>query len=187
MKSCFGSALLLALTIAAVSPLAGADDAPIKKGDKLQTLSNLHPDMGKRVLYTMNYQLPGLIPVCSEVTVKKIGRSSMTFTYEGMDFQFEYDGHTEKAGVPFAKVLNAFFGPACDKAKIDSLSTLDREGISTGKPVLGMSRDGVLFAMGRPPFHANPSLETREWMYWKNRFGRTAVEFDGEGKVSNIR
>jgi hypothetical protein len=50
-----------------------------------------------------------------------------------------------------------------------------------------MSKEGILFAMGRPPQHANPTLDSSSWLYWQNRFGKTAIEFDGKGKVSSIR
>jgi len=68
-----------------------------------------------------------------------------------------------------------------------SLSKIDQEGIASGRAQADMTREGVLFAMGRPPFHANPSLDAPEWLYWRNRFVRTAVQFDEKGIVINIR
>jgi outer membrane protein assembly factor BamE (lipoprotein component of BamABCDE complex) len=67
------------------------------------------------------------------------------------------------------------------------LSKIDQDGIAAGRAQVGMTRQGVLYAMGRPPFHANPSLDSSEWMYWRNRFGKTAVQFDESGKVTNVR
>jgi hypothetical protein len=68
-----------------------------------------------------------------------------------------------------------------------SLGKEDQEGIRSGHPQVGMTRSGVLFAMGRPPVHANPDLNAAEWTYWRNRYGRMIVSFDGDGKVSGIR
>ena len=50
----------LALLLAAVCAAAASKPTghEIKKGDKLQTLANLHPDMQRHALYTLNYQLP---------------------------------------------------------------------------------------------------------------------------------
>ena len=166
---------------------ASASAADIKAGDKLQTLSNLHPDSARREIQTINYQLPSRIPVCSDVTVKKISKGAMVFVYNDAEYEFVLDKHTKGADVSLQQAAQAFFGPKCDEAKLKALSKVDQDGIAAGRAQVGMTRDGVLFAMGRPPFHANPSLEVSEWMYWRNRFGRTAVQFDADGKVSNVR
>jgi hypothetical protein len=176
---------ILAFALTTTATPGFADD--IKKGDKLQTLSNLHPDMQRRVMYAINYQLASSIPVCTEVTVQKISGSAMVFKYGEIDFKFELDGHTEGAGVPFQKILQTYFGPACDKAKLDALSKTDKDGIAGGVALVGMSKDGVLFAMGRPPFHANPSLEAGVWTYWRNRFAKTAIQFGSDGKVVSVK
>lgn len=136
----------LAMLIATMS-MTFAAYAEIKAGDKLQTLSNQHPDMAKRLLYTTNYQQPGLIPVCSAVTVKKIG----------------------------------------GKAKLNKLGKVDKDGVTAGRPSIGMTKDGILFAMGRPPVHATPNLDANYWLYWQNRFGKIGIQFDDKGKVSEIR
>jgi len=63
---------------------------------------------------------------------------------------------------------------------LDALSGKDREGVKEGKASPGMSKNGVLAALGYPPVHATPSLAAKEWIYWKNRFNRVRVEFDGD-------
>lgn len=183
MKSRAWSALLLVVSMIATPSLAD-----IKKGASLQTLANLHPDMQRHVLFTLNYQLPGLIPVCSDVTVTKVSRKKLEFEYKGQLFVIGYEGFSENAGVSFQKAVQTIYlGPACDKVKMQSLSKVDQEGIRTGQPKVGMTRDGVLFAMGRPPYHANPDLNSPSWRYWKNRFSQMAVNFDEDGRVSSIQ
>jgi hypothetical protein len=164
---------------------AAAGAADIKEGDKLQTLSNLHPD--KQAIHSINYQLPSRIPVCSDVTVKKVSKGAMVFDYSGAEYEFVLDKHTKGADISLQQAAQTYFGPKCDDAKMKSLNKLDQEGIASGRAQVGMTREGVLLAMGRPPFHANPSLEVSEWMYWRNRFARIAVQFDDKGKVVNIR
>jgi len=175
---------VLLLTALVASPSAFAE---IKKGDKLQTLSNLHPDMGHRLTYTINYQLPGLIPVCSEVVVKSIGKSEMEFEYSGLVYTMEYEKYTKGAGVAFPIALAYYFGPTCDQAKLKAFGKVDKDGIVSGQPRVGMTKDGILFAMGRPPVHATPNLEANYWLYWKNRYGKTAIIFDENGKVTEIK
>jgi len=169
--------------LAVLATSAGA--AEIKEGDKLQTLSNVRYE--KQEIHAINYQLPARIPVCSDITVKKVGKGSIVFDYSGGEYEFVLDKHTKGAGISLLEAAQAFFGPKCDQAKIKSLSKADQDGIASGRAQIGMTREGVLFAMGRPPFHANPSLEVPEWMYWRNRFARTAITFDDKGKVTGIR
>jgi hypothetical protein len=181
-KTAFISLLIACLSAA---PALHAQD--IKKGDKLQTLSNLHPDMAKRLLYATNYQQAGLIPVCTDVTVTKINKGEMVFDYQGVAYTFEYDKHQKGAGVSFQDVVKAYFGPACDKAKMNALGAADKDGIRAGQPKIGMTKAGIVFAMGRPPFHANPNLDANYWLYWRNKFGKTGLEFDEKGKLTGIR
>ena len=49
---------------------------PTNPGETLVLKSNMHYDQGKPVLYTLNYQLSGLIPMCEEITVVKKKKKS---------------------------------------------------------------------------------------------------------------
>jgi len=158
-----------------------------ESGDKLVTLSNLHPDMNKRVLYTMNYQLPSMIPMCSEVTVVSKNKKKFVFAWKDIEYTMLFDKHTKKAGVDFDTALGDFFGSKCDKAKVASMSKVDQRGIRSGQPMVGMTRQGILYAMGRPPRHANPDIEAYSYMYWLNRFKRKAIDFDDRGIVQDVR
>lgn len=164
-----------------------AQAADYNKGSTLFLLSNLHPDISKNLLYTMNYQLPNLIPICSEVTVISKSKKKFTFSLEGREYIMAYDKHTKKAGVAFNTVLDFYFGSRCDKEAIKGLSSVDRKGIRKGIPYVGMTRQGLIYAMGRPPIHANPNLDSDTWMYWLNRFKRQAIDFDDNGLVEEIR
>jgi hypothetical protein len=176
------------LAIAASTCIAAPSLADIKKGDKLQTIANLHPDMQRKVLYSLNYQQAGLIPVCSDVTITKASKKKIVFEYNGQPFEIGYEGFTAGAGVSLSQAVEGmYFGKACDKAKIASLGKIDQEGIKSGQPRVGMTREGVQIAMGRPPFHANPDLTSSSWRYWRNRFGQLVVNFGDDGKVSSIQ
>lgn len=176
---------LLSLGVAGAT-LAKSGGA-VKKGDTLQTLTNLHPDMRNHEIVTLNYQWAAIIPTCSSVTVAKISSKKLTFEYKGQLYEFMQESHTENAGVSFQKAMRAFFGKACDNEKLQSLSELDKEGVREGRPKVGMTREGILFAMGRPPFHANPTLTGPAWIYWRNRFSSMQLIFDADGKVMSIK
>jgi hypothetical protein len=180
------STTLLALVVWTCS--VSASLAEIHEGDRLQTIANLHPDMQRHVLYSLNYQLPGLIPVCSTVQITNVSRKKIAFEYNGQEFEIAYEGFTKGAGKTLNEAVEAiYFAPACNQKKIDSLSKVDQEGIKAAQPRVGMTRDGVLLAMGRPPFHATPDLGSNSWRYWKNRFVQMVVNFDEHGKVSSIQ
>lgn len=178
-------AVLLAFFLSAVT---GNVHAELRKGETYQTLANLHPDGNKRLLYSLNYQLQGfMIPVCSEITITGIKKKQITFTWNGVAYTLAWDGHTKKAGVSLMQMAEEYFGPECPESEIAAMNELDQEGIRRGIPQVGMSREAILIAMGRPPFHANPSLEAPTFMYWANRYKRKAIDFDKDGKVVAVR
>jgi hypothetical protein len=66
------------------------------------------------------------------------------------------------------------------------LNDADREGIQAGKAMVGMTKQGVLIALGYPARHYTQSLEQDRWTYWKNRYNKYAVFFDESGTVAQI-
>ena len=150
------------------------------------TLTNLHPDERRSVLYTMNYQMDGLIPMCTEVKL-------LERTYGYLEFQAMESGRiytwTEhgNAGEEFINIISKYFGTECNKAEIEQLSEIDRKGIFLGKVFPGMSRQAVIYALGYPPVSKTPYLETSRWYYWRNRVNRLYVDFDQSGIVTKIR
>lgn len=69
---------------------------------------------------------------------------------------------------------------------LTKLSTTDQKGITEGRAIVGMTREGILTALGYPATHRTPSLEAARWIYWQNRFRTLAVDFGADGKVSSI-
>lgn len=178
------SAFLLATQI----PTSSAADSGFVEGSKVFAITNLHADFGKARLYAMNYQVPRVIPVCSEFTIEDIGKKAIELNFEGADWDFIWDKHTRKAGMSLEENFKLFFAKSCDEAskKISKLSKVDQKGIKKGKPFVGMTKEGILFAMGRPPIHATPSLESSSWIYWTNKWLRDIIEFDDKGVVTKI-
>lgn len=173
----------------AVAMLFGAHSASaeIAKGDKLQTLVNLHADPNRQSLSVVNYQLSGdLIAACTDIEVTKINRKRLHFTVNGQEYVMSNDRNISKAGIGFQDALAGFFGKSCDQKKMNNLSKKDKDGIKSGTAAVGMTKAGVLFAMGPPPQHATSSLDANQWMYWINRFNRQRIEFDDKGIVTAV-
>ena len=70
--------------------------------------------------------------------------------------------------------------------QLDAFSELDRKGISEGRAYVGMSKSGVMAALGYPAAHRTPSPDGNTWVYWKNRFKTFVVQFDDRGLVMGI-
>ena len=176
----------LLLFVLLASTVSQADDDLFEPGDQLQLLTNLHPHPTKNVLTTMNLQQEGLLKACARVEVKKLRRNTSTFIHDGEEYKMEFDGHTRKAGITFDEALATNLGESCDQAKMLTLSQKDTDGVKRGIARVGMIKDGVYFAMGRPPYHANPSLTSNRWDYWRGS-RRRAVEFNRDGIVVRVR
>lgn len=184
-----------AVCLALISALSACSSAPFiesKTGINLQetnetvyTLVNLHPDMGNNRMYSVNYQQEGLIPLCSPVKIQDFNDKVLTFKDLSDDRVYTLIKHGSSPDFP--AYLNQYFGTDCDNDKIKTLSKIDQEGISRGEALVGMSKEGVILAIGYPPAHKTPSLKGRKWMYWATRWDRFAVEFDQDGLVSNIK
>jgi hypothetical protein len=154
-------------------------------GGTAYLLTNLHPDEERARLYAVNYQQPGLLRRCTEVRLNRIRRDVLRFTVVERDREYEYINH-EAAAEPFEDHLLHFFGSQCDPSVVEQMSEEDQEGIRAGRASPGMTRQGVIYALGYPPRHVNPSLEADEWTYWSNRFNRFVVWFDDEDIVERI-
>ncbi len=95
---------------------------------------------------------------------------------------FEY--HRGRMGMSEREYINLI---TTDRPlSLGGFSEIDRKGIKDGRVYKGMTRQGVLTALGYPAVHGTPSLESDRWKYWRNRFATMDIEFDSNGKVINI-
>lgn len=147
------------------------------------TLVNLHPDEERGQLYSVNYQQLGLIPRCTPVHIVATGNKGIKFTVTSSGRTYDYAFHDTMVDAP-EKHLARYFGAACPETV--GINPLDMQGIEKGTVSEGMTKNGVILALGYPPEHATPSPERDEWIYWKNRWDRFIVRFDN-GIVSAIQ
>ena len=159
----------------------------IREGATVSTLVNIHADSASGKMYALNYQFRTLIPMCSQVTITEIGAKEIWLTFKGKRYVYLWDKHTRRAGVSLVDNFKSFFGPSCDTNTVAGLSDVDKKGIKKGRALRGMSKAGVEFAMGRPPVHYTPSLESDSWMYWLSRNNRQEIIFGDDGLVKKIR
>ncbi|WP_339724020.1 outer membrane protein assembly factor BamE [uncultured Paraglaciecola sp.] len=167
--------------------VSAEEKSGFKEGATMVAKVNLHPDQKRKVLYALNYQLPSILPMCAKVKIEDIGKKEIEFVYQGITYRYLWDKHTKKAGQSLEENFKQYFGTSCEDAKVANLSQADQDGIKSGQPQVGMTKEGILFTMGRPPIHATPTLETNTWMYWSNKWVRKAIDFDDKGVVTQIR
>lgn len=151
----------------------------------MYTLFNLHPDEVRKRLYAVNYQQSGLIPLCSEVNILAVNKKAMEFQVKETGATYQYFYH-RAAAEPFDKHILRFFGVSCNNEKTKSLSDIDQKGVKLGKALKGMSKEGVIYAMGLPPMHRTPTTDLNTWVYWKNRWSTMSIVFDEQGTVEAI-
>lgn len=136
-----------------------------------------------------NYTDPGaghlVIPAGTKITVLKKNRKGFRFRVEGDGKLVDFDFHEPRMKMSVDQYLELITSTA--PVSMARFSAVDKKGIAAGKALVGMSRDGVMTALGYPAIHRTPSLEARTWVYWTNRFGTIAVNFNPQGKVASIK
>ncbi|MEZ4385892.1 MAG: hypothetical protein R3A79_31525 [Nannocystaceae bacterium] len=150
---------------------------PLRASAEVYTLVNLHPD-DDRELSSVNYlDDEELLPLCTPIRVTFLNTEILRFTVlsSGKEYTFEFhDTMKESPGENVAK----FFGTECDAAVVASLPEIDQQGIREGKALEGMSKQGVLLAIGYPPEHRTPSLDGDTWRYWESKLDTLDVIFE---------
>ena len=148
------------------------------------TLVNLHPDEERLQLYSVNYQQLGLIPRCTPVTIDSTSNKGIVFTVTSSGRRYNYAFHDTMVEGP-EKHLARYFGTSCPELPA-GMNPLDMKGIESGMVYEGMTKQGVIFALGYPPEHATPSPDRDQWVYWKNRWDRFVVRF-ADGIVVGVQ
>jgi hypothetical protein len=178
--------LVFASAACTLSELRDDTGTNLLQAPRAYTLVNLHPDERHARLYAVNYQQSGLIPLCTEVEMLELTRKRLAFRVVKTNKRYYYFNH-RAAAEPFDRHLARFFGSDCDSSKVRGLSELDQDGIRKGTASAGMSKQGVIYALGYPPRHVTPDLDVPHWTYWTNRFDRMTVTFDEAGIVTEVR
>jgi hypothetical protein len=158
---------------------------PFDSGSTLYTLTNLHPDPVKHQLYSSNFQLPGgLIPRCTAVKAVSISKKRFEFSVKDVVYRYDFNPRSNPEGLDAN--LKQYFGKSCSNTAVTSLSATDQKGIREGKAYVGMSKQGLIYAMGYPPVSpTTPDIKAPVWKYFINRFNTMNVEFKGN-TVSKI-
>ncbi len=136
-----------------------------------------------------NYTDPGqghlVIPAGSRITILKKNRKLFRFRVEEEQKVVDFLFHAPRMQMKVGDYIEKITSPK--PVSLAGFSKIDQKGIAAGKAYVGMSRDGVLTALGYPATHRTPSLAASTWVYWTNRYGTIGVDFDARGNVKAIR
>lgn len=97
-----------------------------------------------------------------------------------------FELNTKNMGLTVDEYVKLITSPT--PVSLDDLGEKDRAGVKDGKVHPGMTRRGVMTALGYPAAHRTPSPETnRSWTYWRDRLDSVVVVFDKDGKVVGLK
>jgi hypothetical protein len=176
--------VLSLLVLVALSACGGSVKYAYTK-QVVYTQTNLHVDERGQI-WSTNYIDGSVLPRCTQVMIDRVTRKQMSFTIQGAGSRHAYLFHTRSLNEDIPTHLNRYFAPACDTAKIEAMGEADKAGIRDGKVYAGMTKDGVVLAVGYPPAHRTPSLDADTWVYWKTRYATLEVIFV-DGAVQFLR
>jgi hypothetical protein len=108
----------------------------------------------------------------------------LTAVDAGTVISFEYKS-SNMGGMSAKDYINLITSPT--PVSYTDLSPVDQEGIQAGQAKVGMTKQGVMIALGYPAKHKTPSTDSNAWVFWKNRMATLAVNFGQDGKVESIR
>ncbi|MFH0256643.1 hypothetical protein ACGRL8_06240 [Vibrio rumoiensis] len=155
----------------------------VSTNQTVYTQVNLHPDAARKKLFTLNYLQDGFIPRCTKVDIIETNSNVMTFKVAETGLEYMYVWH--KATGDFQSGIVRDFGTTCPT--LSNLNTVDQKGIKEGRVYEGMTKQGVLNAIGYPPAHVTPTTDLNTWVYWKNRFNKMNILFNSQGLVESIQ
>jgi len=187
MKKIIKAACIMAVILPGILACGSGRIEYANANKQLYTLVNLHPDEAHARMYSVNYQREGLIKYCTPVTITQVSSKAAVIRDDSTGKTYQYIFHMKSMRTSQQEHLNRIFSTACDPSLIEQLSEEDQKGIDIGNVSVGMTKDGVLIAIGYPPEHETPSLENDRWKYWTNRMATFVVVFQDGVVVDIIR
>jgi hypothetical protein len=182
-------ALLLGSIVVACCSCESSEMSATNTSDTVYSKYNIHfiSEKGKNKASYANWtDWPGheILPYNSKIQVASLGQI-IKLVDVSMGRVIEMEFHSGRMGMSAREYIDLITSPT--PVTYEGLSDGDRQGIKAGRAIIGMSKQGVMVALGYPARHQTPSLDENRWIYWKGRFDTYAVEFDNSGKVLSIK
>lgn len=173
------SGACLVASAAAVAPVA-AQDAPLAEGF---TCCNLH--FNGDWISDANWSVNPMIPAGSRIKVLSYGRYRAFVEIDGKPMRLGQDYGRDQE--PLERFATKWVVPADPREKVAGWPEPVREAIRLGKVIPGMTREQVIVAVGFPPTHKTPSLDSPVWNYWTTRTLTYQVVWSDKGVVTHVQ
>jgi hypothetical protein len=160
-------------------PSTGAPAAPSLPSG--YTCCNLHYE--NDWISDANWSAMPMIPAGASIKVVDYGRYRANVEIDGRKMRLGLDYGRQQSVEAWAGKLVVSADP---RPRIAAMPPPVRDAIRAGKVALGMSKDEVIVALGYPPTHATPSLDSPQWKYWHSGFGSFLVVWDNAGRVKDV-
>lgn len=147
----------------------------VLKGQVIYTQFSFFHEKGRYL--TTNYRKGILIPVNTAVKfVKMTDRRIFVTLPDGLELSVE--NVAEFSG----ENIKGIFKRTFSKEPVDLwlFTESEQEAIMSGSVKIGMRKSAVLIALGYPPKHKTPSLESNQWRYWQSRYNTFLVVFEND-------
>lgn len=131
-----------------------------------------------------------MLPAGTEVKDVRLGRDVIRFTAAKSGVAYAILHVRKHSKITVQQLRDRLLSTEDVMAKggsFEKLTKAEQDNVKAGTIAVGMSREAVLMAYGYPPSHKTPDLKSNVWMYWRDRFRRTAATFDAGGKVTELR
>jgi hypothetical protein len=177
--------LLLAVTVGALAAACHPVVPHPWAGTDRYLCCNLHYE--KLKTSDLNPTVGTLVPFGTKVTIIQVRKDQVEFQPVGHP-TITLDYHWGRKTQPFETYLQEIFVDEDPHAKLRRAKVPAKRinAIDEGRVEVGMTRDQVLMAIGYPPAHETPSLQSREWRYWRTRWDGYSVFFDDNDRVMRV-
>lgn len=173
---------LLALTLL-VSGCVGPVVPNARTGETRYLCCNLRYEKPK--ITDVTYQVGTEIPFGTRVQIVSVRRNAVEFQPEG----YPVITMVLKAGaktITVDQMIDAWFVTEDPHRTLKKVPAKRMKLIEQGIIDDGMTKLEVKTALGIPPAHRTPTLESNEWHYWQNRWAEWVVYF-ADNKVIRIQ
>lgn len=186
MRVATNAALLLSTIAAGLVSVAdtAAADEPELSG---YTCCNFHFNEQTGSISDANWSALPMIPAGAPVRTVRYSRYSIAvlidhpFYSRKMRLDLDYGRNQNLAD--WARRMIVTENP---KRKISGWPAAVRDAIRAGRIAPGMTKEQVVIALGYPPAHETPTLNSTQWKYWYGRFDTFLVSWDESERVKDV-
>ena len=139
------------------------------------TCCNLHYE--KDWISDANWGSLPMIPAGARIKVLDYGWNRASVEIDGKPYRIGHDyGRSEESLEKFVAKLVVKASP---RAKVDRYPARAKAAINEGRVAPGMTREQVIVAVGYPPTHRTPTLDSPVWHAWYSRTKRYEIHWKG--------